>query len=172
MVRSAQPNPTLDHPGPPPGADAPAGTLEIDWAIDSPCFADGRPGRLVFRLTWSADHRAFSIQPRLQCDDGSAVPGAAAGEPMASATITPTRDELGHLHLDAPGLLHATLAPPTRPGLPWRLLYARAPRVAQLGIIGGQAEGPRLSILTEPGEKESSTVAARSASASTPVDRA
>ena len=47
------------------------------------------------------------------------------------------RLEAGQAHIEAPGWLHATIE---SSGDGWRLVYARTPMLATLGIPGGRAE--------------------------------
>jgi hypothetical protein len=74
-------------------------------------------------------------------------------EGVAVEVIDDIRSEI---HVEAPGVLHATVTPglpglpgpPDLPGAPspsasagqWRLVYARTPVLADLGIPGGRAE--------------------------------
>ncbi len=54
-------------------------------------------------------------------------------------------DIRGHVHVEIPGWLHATIGP-GRDGDAWRLVYARTPLIDRLGIRGGRAEPIRIAV--------------------------
>lgn len=53
-------------------------------------------------------------------------------------------DIRGETHVECPGVLHATVA---RGEGSWRLVYARSPLVAALGVAGGRAEVVRVRVV-------------------------
>lgn len=70
------------------------------------------------------------VDPRSGRSRDPLAPGDAAAE------VIP--DIRGEVHIEVPGWLHATIAPDD--GGRWRLIYARSPVLASLGIPGGRAE--------------------------------
>lgn len=67
----------------------------------------------------------------------------AAVEAARAAPVTLTRDEAGLVHVEAGGVLRATLRP-AGDGQPARLLWAATPLLARLGVRPGGAEAPAL----------------------------
>lgn len=63
-----------------------------------------------------------------------------SAEPIAPAEVAAEviPDIRGEIHIEAPGWLHATIAPKPEGG--WRLVYARTPVLSALNIPGGRAE--------------------------------
>lgn len=64
-----------------------------------------------------------------------------------SAQVEVIGDIRGHVHVEIPGWLHATIGP-GRDGDTWRLVYARTPILAQLNVPGGRAEPVGVTVTT------------------------
>ncbi len=93
--------------------------------------------------------RVVELAVRLEClKDGVAIGSAWARDGAASrlletfervpAEVIP--DIRGEVHVECPGVLHATVAPADGEGGGWRLVYARSPLLDAMGVPGGRAE--------------------------------
>ena len=70
----------------------------------------------------------------------------------AQGSVVVDRDN-GLMHIDAPGVLSMSIAPSDNADGA-RLLFARSPLIASLGVQGGQCEAPRLEWTRVMGEDE------------------
>lgn len=130
------------------GTTPPAAGLELRWRLPA-CglSAATLPPEVTYkggdlwvsvRLEPRDDAGAWCVRARLE---GAAGDGPALWASPCRAAEVCVQGDL--LHVDAPGLLVATLRDNAQGG--WRVLYAQTAALAALGVPGGRAEfeGPR-----------------------------
>lgn len=86
---------------------------------------------VAVHLSGTTPHATVTVR------DPARAEGARLLERRESVAVEVIPDIRGEVHVEAPGLLHATLAPQ---GEGWRVAYARTPVLSALGVPGGRAE--------------------------------
>lgn len=110
--------------------------VEVTWRVARTALADRAPQgasrivTLTLRLEALGDH----ARATLLAADGPTERTLERLEHLRAEVIDDLR---GEVHVECPGVLHATLAPAANA---WRLAYARTPLLDALGVPGGRAE--------------------------------
>lgn len=135
---------------PQPARRAPKGAISsvaVTWRLTRRSLGERAPAGsarlldLVVRVEGLDSGRvSASVIATDPASRASAVIGADA--PERAEVIADIRD---HVHVECPGVLHATIA---RDGAGWVLVYARTPVLADLAIPGGRAEPAGVSVRT------------------------
>lgn len=113
--------------------------IEVRWSVARRALGVHAPegaSRMV-DLTIALSVGAAGVQGVVTVTD------PASGRPSVLRTLEAYGVEMiddirSEIHIEAPGLLHATVAPDATGQ--WRLLYARTPLLAELAIPGGRSE--------------------------------
>lgn len=101
--------------------------IALRWTIGG-ATREATPSELVVRVDVSSGRLAATV----------------GDEPMSDASVTISEDhEHGLLHIDAPGLVSATLRQDEH-GL--RLLYARTGLLTKMNIPGGRVDAPTMML--------------------------
>lgn len=116
-------------------------SLAVSWRVSRSALGDRVPAgssrlvRLTVRVaSLDADARAeVFIEDPTSGRRSEPLPGASV-----AAEVIP--DIRGHIHIEVPGWLHATIEAAEGEADSWRLIYTRTPLLAALGIRGGRAE--------------------------------
>lgn len=127
-------------PAPAPRADDDAlRRIEVVWRVHARALGAHAP---------DPGARAAELLIRVERLDGAPRAALLVRAPEQAARVIETfdapgveviRDIRSEIHIECPGVLHATIAPGREPGA-WRLVYARTPLLDALGVPGGRAE--------------------------------
>ncbi len=123
-------------PATPPEATPRLAGVEVTWRVARTALGDRAPegtSRIV-TLTLRIESPGEHARALLMAADG---PAERTLERLQHVRAEVIDDIRGEVHVECPGVLHATLAPAANA---WRLAYARTPLLDALGVPGGRAE--------------------------------
>lgn len=112
--------------------------IEVVWRVTRRSMGANAPegsSRLVELIVRLEGLRDGAATGSVRVGEGSAVRLVETFERVSVEVIPDIR---GEVHVECPGVLHATVAPGE--GGSWRLVYARSPVLDALGVPGGRAE--------------------------------
>lgn len=124
-------------------------SVEVTWSLARSAVNGSAPGGGSRMLTMTLSVQSLSVgSPEVTvalADSKSAERTLLHDRVRVSGEVIP--DIRGHVHVEIPGWLHATLGP-GHDGEAWRLVYARTPLLDTLGVPGGRAEPTGVRVTT------------------------
>lgn len=146
VARPVQRTQEAAHPGSPGATILGVG---VTWRLTRRSLGDRAPGgtsrllEMAVRVEGLGTARvSASVVATDPASGESVVLVVAVPDGVGAEVIADIRSQV---HIECPGVLHATIAG-GRDG--WRLVYARTPVLAELGVPGGRAEPVGVSVRT------------------------
>lgn len=118
-------------------------TVAVTWSVSRRAVADRAPAGTarVLDLTITLDNLGPAARGTVTLTDPSTGRGITL-DTLESVCVEVIYDIRAEIHIEAPGVLHATIAPGDGS---WRLVYARTPLLTAMGVPGGRAQAMSVS---------------------------
>lgn len=119
-------------------------TVAVTWSVSRRAMADRAPAGTarVLNLTIALDNLGPAARGTVTLTD-PATSHSITLDSLESVSVEVIHDIRAEIHIEAPGVLHATIAPGDGS---WRLVYARTPLLTALGVPGGRAQAMSASV--------------------------
>lgn len=113
-------------------------TVAVTWSVSRRAMADRAPTGTarVLDLTITLDNLGPAARGTVTLTDPVTGRGVTL-DSLESVSVEVIHDIRAEIHIEAPGVLHATIAAGDGS---WRLVYARTPLLTAMGVPGGRAQ--------------------------------